>query len=106
MTKIIKPLRIAIDLQSLFAKTLPDDISSLLKRKSCVGALGGVTLFSEVFDLYVLSKYTNLNTDEIMRWLKAGQIDHCFRNIVVVDENFGIRITNIVTSVQRIKRMQ
>ena len=87
MPKIIKPLRIAVDLQALFARELPADASSLLHRGAARGALGGITLFSEVFDLYLLSQYTDLNIEEILRWLKSGQVDICFRRIILVDEN-------------------
>lgn len=87
MTKIIKSLRIAIDLQSLLNSKLPDNVSSLLKRRSLRGALGAVTLFSEVFDLYLITKYSDLNKEEITRWLKAADIDKCFRHITIVDEN-------------------
>lgn len=87
MTKIIKPLRIAIDLQSLLAKTLPEESDNLRKKKAFKGSLGAVTLFSEVFDLYLLNKYTRINNDEIMRWLSSAQINHCFRHVVPVDEN-------------------
>ncbi len=87
MTKIIKPIKIAIDIQSLISKTIEPTTEDLWSFGARSGALGVVTVFSDVFDLYLINKYSNINSKEILRWLKAAQIDEYFREIIPFDEN-------------------
>jgi hypothetical protein len=86
MTKLVKPLKIAIDLQSLVDKKITEDTKNLLNCSSWKGALGTVTILSDVFDLYLLVPQCHLLEPEILRWLKAAQIDVSFRKFFTVDE--------------------
>lgn len=83
---MIKSLKIGIDLQSLLSKRLTDKTQNLSSYKAYKGSLGAITLFSEVFDLYLLNSYSNINTEEILKWLKVTDCERCFRHIIPVDE--------------------
>ncbi len=87
MPKIVKPLKIAIDLKSITNKKILDTDKNLLKHYTSKGALGSIEVLSEVFDLYLISKYSSIDYDEILRWLKAGAIDKCFRKIIIISED-------------------
>ena len=79
-------MRIAIDLQSILAKKLNNKTSSILSWKPKAGALGSVAVLSDVFDLYLINKYSSLNNESILAWLKLSQSEHVFRQILDFDE--------------------
>lgn len=98
-------MKVMIDLQSLLNSKINQETTTIIRYKPRHGALGAVTVLSEVFDLYLLNKYSSLNTEAIMKWLEMAQIDKSFRNIITVDENLkefylqnGINVTIISDS--------
>lgn len=86
MGKLIKNLRIAVDLRSLVNKPIEENTENLLRHSSWKGSLGVITLLSEVFDLYLLVPKSRIKEDEILRWLKAAEINTSFRIFLPVDE--------------------
>jgi hypothetical protein len=105
MPKIVKALKIAIDLQSLLDKSAKDKKIELIKAFK--GALGAITVFSDVFDLYLINPYSHVNTDDVLDWLKDADCQGTFRKIIPFDEqlkNFyldnGISVT--ITSSRQI----
>ena len=91
MPNIVKPLKIAIDLKSITNKKITENNKNLFEHGAIKGALGSITVLSEVYDLYLITKYNSITQDEILRWLKAAEIDTAFRKIVVLDENKSLR---------------
>jgi len=97
MGKIVKALRVAVDLQSLIDKKLTKDTKNLLHFGAWKGALGTVSVLSEVFDLYLIVPNEHLNEEEVLRWLKAAQINASFRKFFINDEK--IRDTILMSSI-------
>lgn len=87
MGKIIKNLRIGVDIRSLTEKTIDENTKNLLRHHSWKGSLGAITVFSEIFELYLLLPQSpNLQDEELKRWLEAAQINKCFRKFISIDE--------------------
>lgn len=110
MPKILKTLRIAVDLQSLVDKKIPSDVSTLDDFKPWKGSLGAITVLSDVFDLYLLNSYSELNNEEILKWLTLSESEKYFRNILPITEdlrNFLIQnnISVTITSSNKIADM-
>ena len=107
MRKFVKQLKIAIDLRALVDKNIDQNTDSLLQCLAWKGSLGTVTVLSDVFDLYLLVPQCHLTDEEILRWLKAAQINASFRKFISIDENIrdiilstGISVT--ITSVKQL----
>lgn len=110
MTKIVKALQIAIDLQSLLDRDITNKKIEFIKAFK--GALGSITVLSDVFDLYLINSYSHINTEEILSWLKDADCQGCFRQVVSFDEelkNFyfthGISVT-ITSNIQIAEAMK
>lgn len=86
MPKLLKNLNIAIDLEAIVNKSITRDTPDLLHHNSYKGSLGIITLLSEVFDLYLLVPESKIKQEEILRWLKAGDINTSFRKFFTIDE--------------------
>lgn len=104
MGKLVQPLKIAIDLQSLVDKKIPHDLDELYYFKPWKGSLGAITVLSEIFDLYLLTSFDQLSENEILRWLELAQINTSFRKILKADESIrdmmvtsGISVTILST---------
>lgn len=89
--KIIKPLKILIDLKSITDKKIIESDLNLLKYGARKGALGSIEVLSQTFDLYLITKYDNINQQETLRWLKAASIDRSFRKIVRINKTKSVR---------------
>lgn len=86
MSKLIKNLRIIIDLQSIVSKPITENTENLLNHSSWKGSLGMITLLAEVFDLYLLVPKSKIKEEELLRWLKAANITF-FRKFFTTDED-------------------
>ena len=87
MTKILRPLKIAIDLSAILDKTIDNTSTDLLNYRAYKGSLGAITVLEEVFDIYLLIPENNITDEEILRFLKAAEIDRCFRKFIRYNEN-------------------
>jgi len=85
--KLIKALKIAIDIQTLIENKIDLETKDLKRSHPWKGSLGSVSVLSEIFDLFLLLPLTNIPEEEVLRWLKTVQIDTCFRNFVPINKD-------------------
>lgn len=114
MTKLVKQLNVAIDLQALTDKKITETTTNLLNHGAWKGALGSATVLSDIFDLYLLVPKCKIPDEEILRWLKAAQLNMVFRKFFIVDENIrdiiltssiNVTITSTEEIAQKIKEV-
>lgn len=112
-TKLIQHVNIAIDLNAIIQKTI-NNTTSLVSYQPKKGALGVITILNEIYDLYLLIPETKLSDDEIMRWLKAAQIDTCFRKFIPINQSLenlllqnsiGVTITSDLTILRNAEKV-